>query len=134
MNARCRLAPALLLLAGPALAADGPGWLERMDRALASTSYVGEFVCESAGRSEKLRILHRVRDGQVRERLISLSGHGRELVRKACWRGCIPRGFRRAGNELRRRPIMCGGGGREAAWNDFFESAWRARSARAPVI
>lgn len=81
MNGRCRLASALLLLAGPALAADGPGWLERMDRALAGTSYVGEFVCESAGRSQKLRILHRVQDGQIRERLISLSGHGRELVR-----------------------------------------------------
>ncbi|MBM5812628.1 MAG: hypothetical protein FJ191_11795 [Gammaproteobacteria bacterium] len=81
MNARRRLAAALLLLAGPALAADRTGWLERMDRALAGSSYVGDFVSESAGRSQKLRILHRVEDGQVRERLISLSGHGRELIR-----------------------------------------------------
>lgn len=70
------------LLALPAAASDGQLWLTRMADALAGTSYSGEFVCESAGRSEKLRILHRVRDGSVSERLISLSGAGRELVRE----------------------------------------------------
>ena len=81
MNAVRLLAGGLLLLTGTALADGAEQWLGRMSQALASTSYSGEFVCESAGRSEKLRILHRVRDGQVSERLVSLSGRGRELVR-----------------------------------------------------
>jgi sigma-E factor negative regulatory protein RseB len=74
--------PVLSLLALPAAANDGQLWLGRMTDALAGKSYSGEFVCESAGRSEKLRIVHRVRDGSVSERLVSLSGGGRELVRE----------------------------------------------------
>jgi sigma-E factor negative regulatory protein RseB len=70
------------LLALPAAASDGQLWLTRMANALAGTSYAGEFVCESAGRSERLRIVHRVRDGSVSERLVSLPGGGRELVRE----------------------------------------------------
>lgn len=72
----------LALLALPAAANDGQLWLGRMTDALAGRSYSGEFVCESAGRSEKLRIVHRVREGSVSERLVSLSGGGRELVRE----------------------------------------------------
>jgi sigma-E factor negative regulatory protein RseB len=60
---------------------DARAWIERMTRALAEQSYSGEFEVESAGRSERLRIVHRVRDGQVEERLTSLSAEGREIVR-----------------------------------------------------
>ena len=72
----------LALAAMPAAAEDGRQWLERMGDALNGASYVGEFVCESAGRSERLQIAHRVKDGAVSERLVSLSGNGRELVRE----------------------------------------------------
>jgi sigma-E factor negative regulatory protein RseB len=65
----------------PAAADEGQEWLDRMAGALAATSYAGEFVCESAGHAESLRIVHRVRDGAVAERLVSLSGNGRELIR-----------------------------------------------------
>ncbi|MGQ0429614.1 MAG: MucB/RseB C-terminal domain-containing protein [Gammaproteobacteria bacterium] len=73
---------ALALVAGTAAANDGQLWLGRMAEALAGTSYSGEFICESAGSSEKVRVVHRVRDGAVWERLVSLSGSGRELVRE----------------------------------------------------
>ncbi|MGQ0383364.1 MAG: MucB/RseB C-terminal domain-containing protein [Gammaproteobacteria bacterium] len=73
---------ALAFVAGNAAASDGQLWLGRMAEALAGTSYSGEFVCESAGSSERLRVVHRVRDGAVWERLVSLSGSGRELVRE----------------------------------------------------
>ncbi len=73
---------ALLLVAGTAAANDGQLWLGRMAEALSGTSYSGEFICESATGSEKVRVLHRVRDGAVWERLVSLSGSGRELVRE----------------------------------------------------
>ena len=72
----------MLLIALPAAAEDGQEWLNRMAGALEDASYVGEFVCESAGRAERLGITHRVRDGAVAERLVSLSGNGRELVRQ----------------------------------------------------
>ncbi|MGH8250437.1 MAG: MucB/RseB C-terminal domain-containing protein [Steroidobacteraceae bacterium] len=74
-----------LCLAGmptPALAQSGQEWLNLMANALNNASYVGEFVSESAGHSESLSITHRVRDGVVSERLVSLSGNGRELVRE----------------------------------------------------
>lgn len=82
MSARPAIAFALGLAAAPAFAESGEEWLSRMGVALNNTSYVGEFVSESAGRTERLAITHRVRDGVVSERLVSLTGHGRELVRE----------------------------------------------------
>ncbi len=81
MNIRHAVTSVALLVALPAAADEGQEWLDRMAGALADTSYAGEFVCESAGRAERLRIVHRVRDGAVAERLVSLSGNGRELIR-----------------------------------------------------
>lgn len=76
---------ALLLLAAavsPASATeDGRAWLERMGQALATANYSGEFRIERQGYSERMQIVHRVRDGRVCERLVSLSGSRRELVR-----------------------------------------------------
>jgi sigma-E factor negative regulatory protein RseB len=82
VTARRAIAVALGLAAAPAFAESGQEWLARMGIALNNSSYVGEFVCESAGRTERLAITHRVRDGVVFERLVSLTGAGRELVRE----------------------------------------------------
>ena len=79
---RPAIAIALGLAAAPALAESGQEWLTRMGAALNNASYVGEFVSESAGRTERLAITHRVRDGVVSERLVSLTGSRRELVRE----------------------------------------------------
>lgn len=81
MITRLALMSVALFVALPAAADEGQDWLDRMAAALAGTSYAGEFVCESAGRAERLRIVHRVRDGAVAERLVSLTGNGRELIR-----------------------------------------------------
>lgn len=56
-------------------------WLGRMNEALATQNYDGEFLHLSNGRVEKMRILHRVAGGRISERLVSLSGSGREIVR-----------------------------------------------------
>lgn len=62
--------------------ADDPReWLEKMNRALATRNYDGTFFHLSEGRVETMRIVHRVRDGRVTERLLSLDGSGREFVR-----------------------------------------------------
>lgn len=82
MISRQAIALALGFAAMPAFAESGQEWLARMTTALNNASYVGEFISESAGRTERLAITHRVRHGVVSERLVSLSGNGRELVRE----------------------------------------------------
>lgn len=70
------------LLAVPARADDDARtWLARMNDALATRNYDGEFLHLSNGRVEQMRILHRVAGGKVTERLVSLTGSGREIVR-----------------------------------------------------
>jgi sigma-E factor negative regulatory protein RseB len=82
VTSRPAIALAFGLAATPAFAESGQEWLARMGAALSNASYLGEFVSESAGRTERFAITHRVLDGVVSERLVSLSGHGRELVRE----------------------------------------------------
>jgi len=71
---------AVLPLAG--FSTEARDWLERMNRALAERSYDGVFLHMRGGHSESMRILHRVRDGETCERLVSLDGSGREFVRR----------------------------------------------------
>ncbi|HEY4644874.1 MAG TPA: MucB/RseB C-terminal domain-containing protein [Steroidobacteraceae bacterium] len=60
---------------------DARAWLERMNRALATRNYDGTFFHVRNGKVVTLRIIHRVEDGKVSERLVSLDGSGREIVR-----------------------------------------------------
>jgi sigma-E factor negative regulatory protein RseB len=70
-----------LAMAGVALA-DEPGkWLEKMNDALTSRNYDGTFSHWQGGKVEMLRIIHRVQNGAVSERLVSLDGSGREFIR-----------------------------------------------------
>jgi sigma-E factor negative regulatory protein RseB len=63
-------------------AAEEPArWLERMNQALTTRNYDGTFSHWQGGRVEMLRIIHRVKDGAVAERLVSLDGSGREFIR-----------------------------------------------------
>jgi sigma-E factor negative regulatory protein RseB len=57
-------------------------WLERMSEALATRNYEGRFFHLRDSRSEAMRIFHRVdKSGRVTERLVSLDGSGREIIR-----------------------------------------------------
>jgi len=56
-------------------------WLERMTRSLASLHYDGLFIHTAGSQSESMRIVHRTVDGRSVERLVSLDGSGREIVR-----------------------------------------------------
>lgn len=64
-----------------ALADDARAWLARMNEALTTRNYDGVFLHVHGGRVETMRIIHRVYDGNVTERLVSLDGSGREFVR-----------------------------------------------------
>lgn len=72
---------AALLAPSAAWADDAREWLERMNQALSQRTYDGTFFHSRGGHTESLRILHRVRDGEICERLMSLDGTGREFAR-----------------------------------------------------
>jgi len=57
-------------------------WLAQMNGALAQGSYQGEFLHIGHGPVERLRIFHRVREGHLAERLVSLTPGGRQVVRR----------------------------------------------------
>lgn len=78
------LACALATAAG---AEEPTQWLHRMNEALTNTSYEGTFAHWQAGRVEMLRIIHRVKNGTVEERLVSLDG-GREFIHTGTTLAC----------------------------------------------
>ncbi len=84
---------ALLALVTVAAVADADeagvrGWFERMSRAARMLDYDGTFVYRSGDFMQSLRVIHRGR-GSERERLITLSGATREVVRDADTVTCI---------------------------------------------
>jgi len=61
----------------------GRGWIEQMSRAMQSLTYTGTFVYLHDGEVESMRISHSKIDGIEHERLSSLNGEAREIVRNA---------------------------------------------------
>lgn len=76
---------AATLLPGLAFAADEPNtahyWLQRMATAAHQLNYEGTFVYSYQGHMETMRIVHGDEHGKERERLLSLSGPSREVLR-----------------------------------------------------
>ena len=80
---------AALTAASVSWAADEPHmWLERMNQALTTRNYDGVFSHWQGSKVETLRIIHRVKDGEVTERLLSLDGSGREFIRTGTELAC----------------------------------------------
>src|SRR5579862_7829309 len=78
----------VVCMAGAAAADEPAQWLERMNQALTNRNYDGTFSHWQGGRVEMLRIIHRVQDGAVSERLVSLDGSGREFIRNGSDLAC----------------------------------------------
>jgi sigma-E factor negative regulatory protein RseB len=77
--------PSLLLLAlvgGHASAQEARDWLERMTHSVEELNYQGTFLHVLGDTHERLFIVHRNADGQSGERILSLDGAGREIVRQ----------------------------------------------------
>jgi sigma-E factor negative regulatory protein RseB len=72
-----------LLAVASARAADREArqWLERMSESLATRNYEGRFFHLRDSESKAMRIIHRVERGKVTERVVSLDGSGREIIR-----------------------------------------------------
>lgn len=70
-------------LAGAACAGEAARlWLDRMNSAIEELSYVGTFVHLHDGKAETMRVAHRHENGKVTERIVSLDGVGREIIRR----------------------------------------------------
>ncbi len=76
------LAAVALAVSFAAVADDAHGLLQRMEQALATRNYQGIFVHEHDGQTETLRIVHRVEGDGFAERVASLDGSGREVIRR----------------------------------------------------
>lgn len=72
---------ALALPRAEAAAPTARDWLERMTESLATRDYDGLFIHTAGQQSETMRIVHRMEGGRSVERLVSLDGNGREIVR-----------------------------------------------------
>src|SRR5688572_9005365 len=85
MLQRQLIAAFCFLLMQPATAAeqavDGSELLDSMSRAMQSQAYTGTFIYRHKDKVETLKIVHRNRNGRVDERLITLSGKPREIIR-----------------------------------------------------
>lgn len=70
-----------LSFAAPAGQHDPLDLLDRMNNAIRSLDYEGRFVVQSGDRLDALYIVHRVKDGAEMERVVSLTGEPREIIR-----------------------------------------------------
>ena len=83
-HATLRLIVAWIALSSPVLAgtSDSPrDWLDRMSAAMSQMSYQGTFVYVRGDDVVTMRITHVVDENGARERLVSLSGAPREVLR-----------------------------------------------------
>lgn len=71
----------LLAVSSAGAGHDGHYWLKKMSHAVHSLNYDGEFIYQHDMQLESMRILHRVQRGKIRERIISLNGAQREILR-----------------------------------------------------
>lgn len=56
-------------------------WLDLMTTAVATTNYQGTVIRRKRGNSEALKVVHRIVDGVVNERITSQEGNGLEIIR-----------------------------------------------------
>jgi sigma-E factor negative regulatory protein RseB len=70
-----------LLTSAQATQPDPLDLLDRMNNAIRSLDYEGRFVVQSGERLDALYIVHRVNNGSEMERVVSLTGDPREIIR-----------------------------------------------------
>jgi sigma-E factor negative regulatory protein RseB len=85
-------AGAALLAAGPAVAAEPSELFLRASEAARQMNYHGVVVYRDARTLEVLRLVHRYKDGRVQERLTSLTGQPRDMVREGDHVSCLVAG------------------------------------------
>ncbi|ANO51112.1 MucB/RseB C-terminal domain-containing protein [Woeseia oceani] len=80
------------VLAGPLQArgkASPNEWLDRMSSVVTTVDYEGTVIRRKNGRSEALKVVHRVTNGVVNEKVITQEGNGLEIIRNGNEVHCI---------------------------------------------
>ncbi|MGH8442931.1 MAG: MucB/RseB C-terminal domain-containing protein [Nevskiaceae bacterium] len=75
-------AAALLLGPAPAFADDAASWLLQISDAARQSNYQGVVIYRAGQRMEVMRLVHRQQQGHVHERLTSLTGRPRDILRE----------------------------------------------------
>jgi sigma-E factor negative regulatory protein RseB len=79
------LVAVFLLVAGTSAAArdriSPNDWLERMSAAVATIDYEGTVIRRQNGEAQALKVVHKVVDGVVNEKVITQEGNGLEIIR-----------------------------------------------------
>jgi len=76
------VAAGLIAGSGVAIGQENPAdWLQRMAAAVNSTNYQGTVIRRKRGESEALKVVYRIVDGVVNERITSQEGNGLEIIR-----------------------------------------------------
>jgi sigma-E factor negative regulatory protein RseB len=78
-----------LMVTARVSAQEARSWLDRMNRAVEELNYEGTFVHLLGGTAETLHIIHRNDHGRIGERIVSLDGAGREIIRQQDEVRCI---------------------------------------------
>ncbi|MFO7592946.1 MAG: MucB/RseB C-terminal domain-containing protein [Pseudomonadota bacterium] len=68
---------------------DAAAWLERMIRSAHQLNYTGTFVYQQNGSLQSMKIIHAVSENGERERLVSLTGPSREVIRNRAGVTCF---------------------------------------------
>jgi sigma-E factor negative regulatory protein RseB len=87
-----RLFCAVAVALGPAAAAagdDAAAWLLQVSDAARQANYQGVVVYRDGQRMEVMRLVHRQHDGRVQERLTSLTGKPRDILREGDTVACL---------------------------------------------
>ena len=84
-----RLLLILLLITPLAYAESVESWLDKMNNALHGLNYTGTYVYINDDRIDTMQIVHRVDKEGQRERLLSLNGEAREILRDSNKVTCI---------------------------------------------
>lgn len=71
----------VFIVSFPTQADDAQDWLQRIHQAAQRLSYEGTFVYQHGTRLETMRVIHRAKKGVIMERLVSLTGPAREVIR-----------------------------------------------------
>jgi len=79
----------LAFAAGSAFGQDAAQWVGRMNGAVETLNYRGVYAHMQGGTAENFLIVHINRDGRVGERIMSLDGAGREIIRDGDEVRCI---------------------------------------------
>jgi len=92
----------LLLTVASAGETDPRALLDRMNEAVRDLDYEGRFVVQSGTQLDAMYIVHRVDDGAEKERVVSLTGQPREIIRSGEAVACLTPGSDRHINVGRR--------------------------------